>query len=163
MEGPSVKRLASAALVGSAVAAVIAAAAGPAGAVNLLGDRDTIPPAAPTAATTAPAQSERNVRPDNRPGPLTKTWVAQRNHAVDLVSKGKATASSDGVVELADGKAVEVATLKTDKIFTILSEFGTQGAGKYGTVPGPLHNEIPGPDRSKDNSTTWTQDHDKGY
>ncbi|MBC9820581.1 immune inhibitor A domain-containing protein [Terrabacter sp. MAHUQ-38] len=156
-------RAATTALVGSAVAAVIAAAAGPAGAVTT-----AAAPAAPSAAgavTTAAAASGtgRSARPDNRPGPLTKTWVAQRKAAIDLVSKGQASVSSDGVVELADGKSVEVETVKTDKIFTILSEFGDQSAGRFGTVPGPLHNEIPKPDRTKDNSTTWAPDYDTAY
>ncbi len=52
---------------------------------------------------------------------------------------------------------------KTDKIFTVLSEFGTSGSGKLGTTPGPLHNEIPEPDRSVDNSTYWQADFSKAH
>ncbi|WP_228769639.1 immune inhibitor A domain-containing protein [Actinokineospora alba] len=50
-----------------------------------------------------------------------------------------------------------------DKIFTILAEFGEQSSGRYGSVPGPLHNQIPKPDRAKDNSTTWVPDFNKAY
>lgn len=156
------KRAAITALVGSAVAAVIAAAAGPAGAATTAAPT-AAPGAAAGATTAAPSGSGMSARPDNRPGPLTKTWVAQRKAAIDLVSKGRATADSNGVVELADGKSVEVETVKTDKIFTILSEFGDQSAGRFGSVPGPLHNEIPKPDRTKDNSTTWAPDYNKAY
>jgi immune inhibitor A len=53
---------------------------------------------------------------------------------------------------------VQVAFEKTDKIFTVLSEFGDDGLGKYGTDPGPVHNQIPQPDRSTNNSTAWTAD-----
>lgn len=144
------KRLASGVLVGSAIAAVIAAAAGPATAVS-----------APDSASTASAAATH--RPDNRPGPLTSTQTAQRKAAIDLVAKGKAKANADGVVTLSNGKAVEVTTTKSDKILTILSDFGDQSEGRYGTAPGPVHNQIPKPDRSVDNSTYWEADFNKAH
>jgi immune inhibitor A len=137
-------------LVGSAIAAVIAAAAGPAAAVSA--------PDSPSASSTAAAR-----RPDNRPGPLTSTQVAQRKAAIDLVAKGKAKANADGVVTLSSGKAVEVATTKTDKIFTILSDFGDQADARFGTAPGPVHNQIAKPDRQVDNSTYWESDFNKAH
>jgi len=102
-------------------------------------------------------------RPDNRLGPATKKQLALREAAVQKVAAGEATPDADGVVKLGDGKFAEVETTKSDKIFTILAEFGTQSVNKYGTAPGPLHNEIAQPDRSVDNSTTWTKDYDKAY
>ncbi|HTE74023.1 MAG TPA: immune inhibitor A domain-containing protein [Actinomycetes bacterium] len=102
-------------------------------------------------------------RPDNRLGPATKKQLALREAAVQKVAAGEATPDADGVVKLGDGKFAEVETTKSDKIFTILAEFGTQSVNKYGTAPGPLHNQIAQPDRSVDNSTTWTKDYDKAY
>jgi immune inhibitor A len=63
---------------------------------------------------------------------------------------------------------VEIAREKTDKIFTILVEFGSQlpafpldpAAQRH---EGPLHNEIPEPDRSVDNSTVWRSDFSQAY
>jgi immune inhibitor A len=137
-------------LAGSAIAALIAAAAGPATAVSA--------PETPGTSSAAAIQ-----RPDNRPGPLTSTQTAQRKAAIDLVAKGKAKPNADGVVTLSSGKSVEIATTKTDKIFTILSEFGDQSEGRYGTAPGPKHNQIAKPDRSVDNSTYWEADFDKAH
>jgi immune inhibitor A len=102
-------------------------------------------------------------RADNLPGPLTKQRNDMRRQAIDKVAKGQAKANSRGVVELAPGKFVETTSVRQDKIFTILAEFGDQSAGRYGTVPGPLHNEIPRPDRSVDNSTAWAPDYDPSY
>ncbi|CAM5433697.1 Protease OS=Streptomyces fumanus OX=67302 GN=GCM10018772_07670 PE=4 SV=1 [Streptomyces fumanus] len=48
---------------------------------------------------------------------------------------------------------VELGREKTDKIFTILVEFGDKTDSRYGGTPGPLHNSIAAPDRRKDNST----------
>ena len=72
-----------------------------------------------------------------------------------MVARGKATVDRHGNVTVDAGKknVVEVAFEKTDKIFTILSQFGTQSVGRYGTVAGPSHNQIAAPDRTVDNST----------
>jgi immune inhibitor A len=121
----------------------------------------------PATAQASPAARDSGAaaqqRPDNRPGPKTEKWLARKAAAQKLVAAGKAKPNAEGVVELADGTFAEVTTTKTDKIFTILSEFGTQAVNKYGTAPGPLHNEIPEPDRSVDNSTTWEPDYDTAY
>lgn len=159
------KKLATASLVGSAVVALIAAAGAPAGAVTTSAAGAALG-ATPTAAT-AGASDRAAARPDNRPGPLTRTWVAQRKEALKLVAEGKAKASSDGVVQLSEDKAVEVSTLaaepEPDKILTLLAEFGDQSVGRYGTTPGPLHNQIEQPDRSVNNSTYWQQDFSTSY
>jgi immune inhibitor A len=114
-------------------------------------------------ATQAPAQSA--TRPDNRPGPLTKQWTEKRQAALAKVASGKAKIDAKGNVTLdaETNNVVEVAFEKTYKIFTILSEFGTQSAGKYGTAPGPVHNQIPQPDRSVNNSTAWTADFNQAH
>jgi immune inhibitor A len=99
-------------------------------------------------------------RPDNRPGPLTRQWVAKRQAALEKVASGRARVDANGnvTVDADTNNVVEVAFDKTDKIFTLLSEFGTQSAGRYGTDPGPAHNQLPKPDRSVDNSTIWAAD-----
>ena len=104
-------------------------------------------------------------RPDNRPGPLTKQWIEKRKAALAKVARGQARIDADGTVTVdADtNNVVEVAFEKTDKIFTVLAEFGTQSVGRYGTVPGPQHNQIAQPDRSTDNSTVWTADFSRAH
>ena len=82
------------------------------------------------------------------------------------------------VVKLGNKKYVELGREKTDKIFTILVEFGDKvddttmfdpdgptaprpPVKKYGGTPGPLHNKIAEPDRTKDNSTAWQADYNQ--
>ncbi|MFJ3651722.1 immune inhibitor A domain-containing protein [Streptomyces nigra] len=102
-------------------------------------------------------------------GPLSKTVEAQRQEALNQVISGKAKVKSrDGskVVELkskkGDSKYVELGREKTDKIFTILVEFGDQ-ISEFGGTPGPLHNQIAKPDPKKDNSTAWKADYDRKH
>ncbi|MFF7964652.1 immune inhibitor A domain-containing protein [Streptomyces sp. NPDC007903] len=103
-------------------------------------------------------------------GPLSKTQDAQRQEALNQLIAGKATAKErDGskVVQLkskkGDSKYVELSREKTDKIFTILVEFGDQTDPKFGGTPGPLHNKIAAPDRKKDNSTAWQADYNQKH
>ncbi len=59
---------------------------------------------------------------------------------------------------------VELDRMGEDKIWTLLTEFGTTEHPSYlGGLPGPLHNQIPQPDRSVDNTTIWTSDFNKSY
>ncbi|MFD5164145.1 immune inhibitor A domain-containing protein [Streptomyces hawaiiensis] len=103
-------------------------------------------------------------------GPLSKTQDAQREEALKQVISGKTKVKNregSKVVQLkskkGDAKYVELGREKTDKIFTILVEFGDQVDSRYGGTPGPLHNAIPKPDRKKDNSTAWRADYDRDY
>ncbi|MDH6570038.1 immune inhibitor A [Streptomyces sp. SAI-117] len=103
-------------------------------------------------------------------GPLTKTQEAQRKEALDQVISGNATVKNRGgsqVVELksrkGDSKYVELGREKTDKIFTILVEFGDQVDPRYGGTAGPLHNQIAQPDRSQNNSTAWQADYNQAH
>ncbi|TNM34670.1 M6 family metalloprotease domain-containing protein [Streptomyces sedi] len=73
------------------------------------------------------------------------------------------TLAGSEVVELSDGEFVEVATTGTDKIFTVLVEFGDEIHPDYGGTPGPRVNEIAEPDRENDNSTIWQEDFDRQY
>ncbi|MDR3083278.1 MAG: immune inhibitor A [Streptomyces sp.] len=103
-------------------------------------------------------------------GPLSKTQKAQRQEALSQVIAGQSKVQDrkgSKVVELkgkkGDTKYVELGREKTDKIFTILVEFGDKADPKYGGTPGPLHNEIAAPDRKKDNSTDWRQDYNQQH
>lgn len=123
-------------------------------------------------------EAGKAVRSDNRPGPFTERQDARRKAAMDLILSGKASPNEDGVVVLDTDKYYQAAVTGTGHIFTILAEFGDQGSGKLGTVPGPLHNEIPKPNRATvagqpngdfnaaapiDNSTHWRPDFNTAY
>ncbi|MEU2430493.1 immune inhibitor A domain-containing protein [Streptomyces sp. NPDC007861] len=115
-------------------------------------------------------------------GPFSKQQEQQRKAALEQVISGDATVQQRGaskVVKLDDKKYVELGREKTDKIFTILVEFGDKvddttmfdpdGSGpkppvkKYGGTAGPLHNRIAEPDREVDNSTAWQKDYDQAH
>ncbi|GGP91361.1 protease [Streptomyces melanogenes] len=116
-------------------------------------------------------------------GPYARTEAKQRQEALEQVLSGKLkpqARNGSEVVQLADKKYVELAREKTDKIFTILVEFGDKvdsttmfdpdgPAGpkppvvKYGGTPGPLHNRIAKPDRAKNNSTAWQKDYNQKH
>ncbi|MEU3335230.1 immune inhibitor A domain-containing protein [Streptomyces sp. NPDC006668] len=103
-------------------------------------------------------------------GPLSKTQDAQRREALDQVISGRSQVKDrDGsrVVQLrskkGDSKYVELGREKTDRIFTILVEFGDQSDPRYGGTAGPLHNRIAQPDRTKDNSTAWQTDYNQKH
>ncbi|MFI2235598.1 immune inhibitor A domain-containing protein [Streptomyces chrestomyceticus] len=115
-------------------------------------------------------------------GPFSDQQAAQRKEALQQVISGEAKPTRHGasqVVKLDRGKYVELAREKTDKIFTILVEFGDKvddttmydpdGDGpkppvkKYGGKPGPAHNTIAQPDRRNDNSTAWQKDYNRRH
>ncbi|QFR02609.1 M6 family metalloprotease domain-containing protein [Streptomyces phaeolivaceus] len=129
------------------------------------------------AADTAPAAVDRQDPADHQhaddhdlEGPLSKTQEAQREEALQQVISGDATVKDrDGsqVVRLESKKGkskyVELGREKTDKIFTVLVEFGDQIDSRYGGTVGPAHNEIAEPDRAQDNSTAWQADYDQAH
>lgn len=104
-------------------------------------------------------------------GPLTKVQEARHQEALNQVLSGKATAKDrDGskVVQLKGvkggrSKYVELAREKTDKIFTILVEFGDKVDPTYGGTAGPLHNRIAQPDRTQNNNTAWQADYNRRH
>lgn len=125
-----------------------------------------MPPAlaAPPADDTGSGGSSAQ-RQDDRPGPLTERQNERRKVAQELILSGKASPDEDGVVALNDDgdKYYQATVTGTGRLFTILAEFGDQGSGKLGTVPGPLHNQIPEPDRAVNNSTHWQADFNPAY
>ncbi|MFD5187420.1 immune inhibitor A domain-containing protein [Streptomyces sp. NPDC058357] len=115
-------------------------------------------------------------------GPFTEERDAQRQAALEQVISGDKKITKRGgsqVVKLDNKKYVELGREKTDKIFTVLVEFGDKvdnttmydpdGDGpkppvpKYGGTPGPLHNKIAKPDPKKDNSTAWQADYNQAH
>ncbi|HEY9323824.1 MAG TPA: immune inhibitor A domain-containing protein, partial [Agromyces sp.] len=113
------------------------------------------PPALAAPTNDAPDSTSAAQRLDNRPGPLTERQNERRKAAQKLILSGQASPSDEGVVQLGADKYYEASVTGTGRLFTILSEFGDQTAGKLGSTPGPLHNEIPEPDRAVNNSTHW--------
>ncbi|MFJ7412008.1 immune inhibitor A domain-containing protein [Streptomyces sp. NPDC098077] len=128
-----------------------------------------------------PAPAKGHVE-HNLEGPFSEEQAAQREAALELVLSGDkkvANRSGSKVVKLGDKKYVELGREKTDKIFTILLEFGDQvdnttmfdpdGDGpkppvkKFGGAPGPAHNKIAKPDPKKDNSTAWKADYNQKH
>lgn len=127
-----------------------------------------------------PGSNEGNAH--NLEGPFSKQQDAQRQAALEQVISGDKKVSTRGgsnVVKLDDKKYVELGREKTDKIFTILVEFGDKvdnttmfdpdGDGpkpavpKYGGTAGPAHNKIAKPDPKKDNSTAWQADYNQAH
>ncbi|WNI15703.1 immune inhibitor A domain-containing protein [Actinacidiphila sp. ITFR-21] len=136
----------------------------------------------------AAAHDPATAQPHNLPGPFTEQETAERSAALQQVVSGEAAVQQRGaskVVQLGGGKGkkskyVELGREKTDKIFTILAEFGNQVDGtttydpdgpdgpeapvvKYGGTPGPAHNTIAEPDPKTDNSTAWQADYNQQH
>lgn len=121
---------------------------------------------APTVDRRDPASPAASDTEHDLKGPFTDSEAAQREEALQQVISGEATAqerNGSQVVQLSKGKYVELAREKTDKIFTILVEFGDQIDSRYGGTVGPLHNAIAEPDRTKDNSTAWQADYNQEH
>ncbi|MFB9516041.1 immune inhibitor A domain-containing protein [Streptomyces purpureus] len=115
-------------------------------------------------------------------GPFSKQREQQRKAALEKVLSGESKVERRGgsqVVKLDAKKYVELGREKTDKIFTILVEFGDkvdnttmvdrkddetdEPKPKFGGTPGPLHNKIAKPDRAVDNSTAWQADYNRQH
>lgn len=157
--------------------AVLATAIAAVGAASLSsGAAVAAPDTHPAAARRHDPAPERSGDHDLK-GPYSDRQAARREEAVKQVLDGDAEPTRKGasqVVKLGKSKYVELAREKTDKIFTILVDFGDKvddtttydpdGDGpkppekKYGGTPGPAHNTIARPDRKNDNSTAWQPD-----
>ncbi|MQY13972.1 Pre-pro-metalloprotease PrtV [Streptomyces sp. RB5] len=130
-----------------------------------------------------PAQATQQVD-HNFETKLSRQQTAERKEAIRRLAEGGSAAKTENrngskVMKLGDKKYVELGREKTDKIFTILVDFGDQvdnttmydpdGTGpkppqvKFGGEPGPAHNTIAEPDRSDDNSTEWQADYNQAH
>jgi immune inhibitor A len=148
-----VKKLASGVVAGAAVLALGGTLSQPAQAIP---------------STDGPSpQATAHGKKHDRPGPKTKEQRQKLRKARAMLANGSARmkqqAGGGATVQLADGDYVEFPVNRTDKVLTLLGQFGTASSGRYGRTPGPLHNEIPEPDRSVDNSTYWVPDFDQAH
>jgi immune inhibitor A len=102
---------------------------------------------------------------DDLPNPLGDKQRATRRAALDKVIKGKASVQegNGSAVTKVNGDYVELRRTSTDKIFTMLAEFGDQTDKRLRGTPGPLHNQIAKPDRTTDNSTMWQPTYDREH
>ncbi|MFC4497633.1 immune inhibitor A domain-containing protein [Streptomyces ovatisporus] len=113
-----------------------------------------------------PGQRQGGHSEDNLKGPFDDEQDAQRQAALEQVASGDAKLvdrKGSKVAKLDSGKYVELGREKTDKIFTILLEFGDKVDEEYGGTPGPVHNKIPEPKRKDDNSTYWKKDFNRKH
>ncbi|GLW32114.1 protease [Actinoplanes regularis] len=167
--------------------------------VGLLGAAmvTTVGAMAPTMAMAAPAadlapvaQTGDNTPVDDLPNPLEEKRRALREEAVSQVVSGESkveirngskvvnlgkTYGNGGFGHPGKNQYVELARERTDKIFVILTEFGSERHPSYpdqdttaatvgpSTFEGPLHNVIPQPDRTADNSTVWQSNYSADY
>ncbi len=123
--------------------------------------------AAPAGTATSPYDraAANSHKSDDLPNPLGDKQRVMRRAALDKVIKGKAAPqerNGSSVVKV-NGDYVELRRQSTDKIFTMLAEFGDQVDRKLRGTPGPLHNQIAQPDRTKDNSTMWQPSYERDH
>ena len=132
------------------------------------------------------------------PNPLEEKRRALREEALTEVLAGKATIQDRGASQVvkvsqvstpeavnAAGQTTAAATTEsqyvelgreaTDRIFVVLTDFGTQRDTRFPdkdlepsipgptTFDGPARNAIPQPDRTRDNSTGWQSDYNREY
>ncbi|HLR85092.1 MAG TPA: immune inhibitor A domain-containing protein [Nocardioidaceae bacterium] len=103
-------------------------------------------------------------------GPSTVMRVGKSSEARAVNEHGRRTARKKN-----EAQYVELERQTTDRIFTILVEFGNKRHPDYPdknidpstpgpeVFDGPLHNQIPEPDRSTDNSTVWKPDYNREH
>ncbi|MGQ5264374.1 immune inhibitor A domain-containing protein, partial [Micromonospora sp. ZYX-F-536] len=122
---------------------------------------------APAAGPTPGSDKAKQGR-DNLPDPMADQQREVRKQAIADLLAGKAklqTRNGSKVIQVKDDLFVEYQQPpKTDPIFTMLVNFGTQTDPRTGGTPGPVVNQIPEPDRNwdgnatDDNSTLWRPD-----
>lgn len=171
------------ALRGAAIAVTLGATAAAGAFLTTAQAADTSRGDAPAVERQDPTAAAKEQVKHDLPGPFSKQQAQAREAALDQVLSGKKAVEQRGaskVVKLDDKKYVELGREKTDKIFTILVEFGDQvdnttmydpdgpngpkpPAPKYGGTPGPAHNTIAQPDRATNNSTAWRKDFSRDY
>ncbi|MFC5663443.1 immune inhibitor A domain-containing protein [Kitasatospora misakiensis] len=122
-----------------------------------------------------PADAVQTSTDHNIPGPLTEKVEAEQKAATEQLIAGTAQIEQHGggsSIKLGKDKYVELARERTDKIFTILVEFGDEvdnttktpdGKIKYGGQPGPQRNQIAQPDPATNNSTLWQADYNRQH
>ena len=102
---------------------------------------------------------------DDAAHPLGTVQREAKALAVEAQLHGKSDGDDDDLTHRVGLKHyVELDRLGEDKIWTLLTQFGTNQHPSYPNgLLGPLHNQIPQPDRTVDNTTIWTSDFSKAY
>ena len=136
--------------------------------------------AVPDAGKSEGKGKANGARSHNLMHPVAKKQYAAKQIALQQKIEGKISANAK-VAKVGDGprgQFVDLALEGTDRIFTIIVEFGneryphpffqdTDADGKPASdaqrFDGPLHNEIPKPDRKVDNTTIWKTDFNKAH
>ena len=121
----------------------------------------------PTGDELTAVDAQPQVKPDNRPDPLSRKQAAQRRDAVDALVTGKARTVGKGpdrTIKMPNGVNVEYPASQSAQLLTFLIEFGNGSPNPAfpDNTAGPLHNKIPEPARS-DNSTYWLPDFSKQH
>ncbi len=126
----------------------------------------TIPATANPPSDGAPGSAAEE-QPDDRADALEAERRELTQKATELVLSGEREVQDRGgskAVRVAPGQWAQYGQQSSDNILTFLVEFGDQQDARFPDAPaGPQHNEIPAPDRSKDNSTYWTDDFNRGH
>lgn len=132
-----------------------------------LGSAFTQPAQADSSVDGSAKQAPAHTKKHDRPGPKTHEQRSEMRKALEMLETGSRKLSNraggGATVKLKNGRYVEFPVNRTDKVLTLLGEFGTDADPDLGTDPGPVHNQIPEPDRTQDNSTNWTEDFDKAH
>ncbi|NUT42759.1 MAG: M6 family metalloprotease domain-containing protein [Thermoactinospora sp.] len=130
-------------------------------------------PGAVHASPPPPAPSGEGRHPDDIVNPIAAEERAARTQAMQqLLDQGALARGRSASGKAKVGKDyVELALERTDRIFTVLAEFGDkidnttlhEGQIRYGGTPGPRHNQIPRPRASYDNHTLWRKDFSRAF
>ncbi|MGZ8779048.1 MAG: immune inhibitor A domain-containing protein [Thermoanaerobaculia bacterium] len=110
----------------------------------------------------------RLIGSDNFPSPKANEKARLRREAVN---QQIASAKKSGRThQVARGQYVDFPVERTDRVFVMLVEFGTQGgyisspsSPGLSQTPGPLHNTIAEPNRETNNTTIWQPDYDREH
>ena len=81
----------------------------------------------PTGDELTAVDAQPQVKPDNRPDPLSRKQAAQRRDAVDALVTGKARTVGKGpdrTIKMANGVNVEYPASQSAQLLTFLIEFG---------------------------------------
>jgi len=105
---------------------------------------------------------------DNFASPNAEAKAERRREAVrQQIATGKMSGKTH---EVARGQYVDFPVERTDRIFVMLVEFGTQGGyisspanPGLSQVAGPLHNSIAEPNRAVNNTTIWQADYNRDH
>lgn len=101
---------------------------------------------------------------DNAAHPLGTAQSNAKVQAVEAKLNGKSDGDNNEHTHRGGLRNyVELDRLGEDKIWTILTQFGTAQHPTYLGTAGPAHNQIPQPNRAMDNTSIWSTDFNKPY